>query len=151
MHHLLIKPAIIIMTVATINVTTYVDGNKLLEWCESPGAPEYGAHYEACIGYVSGVADAWRGLNAVADAPVCAHDANAWQMRDATVNFLRAHPCSASSGRAELLRGRLRRLEEARINPAVRGRGGVADLHPVLIPRGDAELETLFRHLHSLR
>ena len=48
-------------------------------------------------------------------------------------------------------RGRLRRPEEARINPAVRGRGGVADLHPVLIPRGDAELETHFRHLHRLR
>ena len=59
--------------------------------------------------------------------------------------------CGASLGQGELLRERVRRLEEARINPAVRGRGGIADLHPVLIPRGDAELETLFRHLHRLR
>ena len=54
-------------------------------------------------------------------------------------------------GEAELLRGRLRRLEEARINPAVRGRGGVVDLHPLFIPRGHTELEPLFGNLHRRR
>ena len=57
-------------------------------------------------------------------------------------------PTSVVNG---LLSRRFCWLKERRINPAIRGGFWVADLHPILIPPGNAHFKALLDDLHRLR
>ena len=97
----IIKPMITTMLVAAQGgIPSFLDGNKLLTLCEGDQAVP-----TDCIIYIEGVADEWRFVNYLTepDKPVCAACARGNQIRDAVVNYLKAHPENRDDPAAALI------------------------------------------------
>jgi Rap1a immunity proteins len=95
------KPLVFTMLVAAQGgIPSFRDGNKLLALCEGDQAVP-----ADCIIYIEGVADEWRFFNYLTeqDKPVCAADARGNQIRDAVVNYLKAHPENRNDPAAALI------------------------------------------------
>jgi hypothetical protein len=85
MQLLIIKPAIFIFLVAG-GVPAYVNGNQLLLICEGDAEAR-----GVCMTYITGAVDEWNFLSVLMDNPVCAPNAIGTQLRDAVINYLKAH------------------------------------------------------------
>jgi Rap1a immunity proteins len=97
----ILKPVIFTMLVAAPGgYPSFLNGNKLLALCEGDHAMP-----TDCIAYIEGVADDWRFMNYLSDpdTPVCAADAVGNQLRDAVVNYLKAHPENRDDPAAALI------------------------------------------------
>ena len=81
-------------------IPSFLDGNKLLALCEGDRAVP-----TDCIIYIEGVADEWRFVNYLTepDKPVCAADARGNEIREAVVNYLKAHPENRNDPAAALI------------------------------------------------
>ena len=97
----LIKPIVLTMLVAAPGgYPSFLNGNTLLALCEGDNARR-----TDCMVYIEGVADDWRFMNYLSDPdqPICAADAVGHQLRDAVVNYLKAHPENRDDPAAALI------------------------------------------------
>jgi len=97
----LIKPIVLTMLVAAPGgYPSFLNGNTLLALCEGVNAGR-----TDCMVYIEGVADDWRFMNYLSDPdqPICAADAVGHQLRDAVVNYLKAHPENRDDPAAALI------------------------------------------------
>lgn len=88
MTRIAVLSAMLIMASSEVFPQNFVDGFKLLSWCESADAADF------CAGYVVGVIDGENlsrrdGHRTIYCAPKSADAAN---LKDVVVKYLRAHP-----------------------------------------------------------